>query len=53
MMDTLIWQYKDNQPLGLPIDNFVKSEIGLCLIGMEVGKTDIYFHKDKERKEDK
>ena len=51
MIDTLIWKYKDEKPLELPIDNFVKSEIGLCLIGMEAEKTDTYFHNEKERKE--
>lgn len=33
--DNIIWQYKDNEPIDVQIDDFIKTQIGLCLLGME------------------
>ena len=37
MIDKVIWQYKDNEPIEEEIDEFIKTQIILCLLGMDGG----------------
>ena len=31
----IVWQYKDNEPIKVEIDEFIKTQIVLCLYGWE------------------
>lgn len=36
----IVWQHKDDEPIEVTIDEFVETQIVLCLLGMERKETD-------------